>query len=128
MKNIQIQLKKSIQRLKVRIKSKHVGRKVIPKKVIPGAYSIRTFSLVYIYLQNGGWYPKKLKFVMYIRVVFHASFGEGKCCQFSTKVLRHQCLRVEVRNEELKKMRSCETFEVESLSKMRGFVKVQPLK
>jgi hypothetical protein len=119
----------------VRIKSKHVGR-----KVIPGAFSIRTFSLVYIYLQNGGWYPKNLKCVMYIRiivlkrhkiyflttyhidVVFHASFGEGKCCQFSTNLLRHQCLRVEVRNEELKKIRSCKTFEVESKSKMRGFV------
>jgi len=43
----------------------------------------------------------------------------------SPNLLRHQCLKVEVRNEEL---RSCEIFEVESKSKMRGFIKVQPSK
>ncbi len=76
--------------------------KLSQKKVIPVAFSILTFSLVCIFLHNGGWYPNYLKFVMYIRItlftrpinffpttyiidiVLHASFGERKCCQFST--------------------------------------------
>jgi len=105
-------LQKLMSKSKLWNQSKHTRKKCSQKKSVPGTFSLHTFSLVCIFLQNSRCYPNNLKCVMYIRtilftryinffpstfhidIMLHANYVDRKCCKFSTPQfliqLRHQ--------------------------------------